>query len=128
MTAMRGVVGAIVMMMTVELTPRGRAGHRRRGGGGAGRLQQPAQMMVHVKLGVAVGRLVFSFQRRARDLMSRGAGGRHSQDQTGVWQRASTQTACGGAGWLAGWLGVVTSDEHCAQQRREVGERVDRAG
>jgi hypothetical protein len=35
--------------------------------------------IAHVKLGLAIEQLIFSFQRRARDLMGRGAGGRHSK-------------------------------------------------
>ncbi len=42
-----------------------------------------ATLHVHVKLGLAIPQLVFSFQRRARDLMSRGAGGQHSRDRMG---------------------------------------------
>ena len=42
-----------------------------------------ATLYVHLKLGLAIPQLVFSFQRRARDLMSRGAGGQHSRDRMG---------------------------------------------
>jgi hypothetical protein len=42
---------------------------------------EPAR--AHVKLGLAIDQLVFSFQRRVRDLRSPGAGGQHSRDRTG---------------------------------------------
>jgi len=60
--------------MTTPLIGRARHGLRCR----SARLGSFAAV-ARVKLGLAIGQLVFSFQRRARDLMGRGAGGRHSK-------------------------------------------------
>ncbi len=116
---MRGGVVGVVVVMSLLLTgssTAGRAlvrGHRgRRGGGGGGGsagLQQPAQimMMLHVKLGVeAGGGLVFSFQRRARDLNSRGAGGRHSQRSDG---ESESETTTRKRVWRKAWGWVVVT-------------------
>lgn len=60
------IVGGCTMTPSIEGT---RHGARRRS----------FAAIVHVKLGLAIGQLIFSFQRRARDLMGRSAGGQHSK-------------------------------------------------
>jgi hypothetical protein len=45
------------------------------------RLGQPSPAILGVVLRLAVGELVFSFQRRASDLMCRDAGGQHARER-----------------------------------------------